>query len=90
MAEMKTQAAARCHARVAALRKRVLALKSLVPEPREEGDEEAEEAALKDGVQRFGVGNWAEIRENIGGFNAERRPVDLKDKWTNLKKRGDV
>ena len=40
--------------------------------------------------QEFGVGNWAEIRENIGGFNAERRPVDLKDKWTNLKKRGDV
>ena len=48
---------------------------------------EAEEAALKDGVQRFGVGNWAEIRENVGGLNAERRPTDLKDKWTNMVKK---
>ncbi|KAJ3356943.1 hypothetical protein GGF32_001256 [Allomyces javanicus] len=41
-----------------------------------------EEAALYAGVQKHGVGAWAIIlATNPDAFDAQRTPIDLKDKW---------
>eukprot|EP01083_Nonionella_stella_P029153 80340_1 len=47
--------------------------------------------ALKAGVEKYGVGNWADIIEdNELEFNEVRRNVDLKDKWRNMLSAGMV
>jgi hypothetical protein len=49
-----------------------------------------EEEALKNGVQKYGEGQWHKIlAENIEIFSSQgkvRTSVDLKDKWRNLKR----
>lgn len=46
---------------------------------------DAEVAALREGVERYGEGRWAVIlREYAARFDAVRISVDLKDKWRNL------
>jgi len=37
---------------------------------------------LRKGVEKYGVGQWKKIHENLSFPN--RTPVDLKDKWRNL------
>lgn len=46
---------------------------------------EEEVEFLKEGVSRFGLGNWKIIRENYP-FNRKRNNIDLRDKWRNLQK----
>lgn len=46
-----------------------------------------EEAALRAGVDRFGVGRWAEIRASECLALRGRTAVDLKDKWRNLQRK---
>ena len=42
---------------------------------------------LREGVRRFGIGQWALILGNDAGrFNTCRSQVDLKDKWRNLER----
>ena len=45
-----------------------------------------ETTALVDGVERFGLGKWAEIKKHTFDETSGRTPVDLKDKWRNLSK----
>ena len=45
-----------------------------------------ETTALVDGVERFGLGKWAEIKKHTFDEASGRTPVDLKDKWRNLSK----
>ncbi|EDV22701.1 uncharacterized protein TRIADDRAFT_28428, partial [Trichoplax adhaerens] len=46
-----------------------------------------EEDNLSEGVQLYGVGNWAMI---LSEFNfVARTNVDLKDKWRNMNKKKD-
>ena len=40
-----------------------------------------------DAVKMFGVGKWADIKEHLG---TSRSGVQLKDKWRNMLKSGDV
>ena len=47
---------------------------------------EEEVEFLKEGVERFGVGKWKDIRQNYP-FNSKRSNVDLRDKWRNLQKK---
>lgn len=46
---------------------------------------EEEVEFLKEGVSRFGIGNWKIIRDNYP-FNSKRSNVDLRDKWRNMQK----
>mmetsp|Transcript_21654 Transcript_21654/g.38444 ORF Transcript_21654/g.38444 Transcript_21654/m.38444 type:complete len:409 (+) Transcript_21654:56-1282(+) len=47
-----------------------------------------EEDALVKGVQRYGVGKWADIKADWPNiFNPLRTSVHLKDKWRNLSKK---
>ncbi|XP_057853004.2 uncharacterized protein LOC131063223 isoform X2 [Cryptomeria japonica] len=39
---------------------------------------------LVDGVSRFGVGRWSDIRKLVFSSSGYRTSVDLKDKWRNL------
>ncbi|XP_044492487.1 uncharacterized protein LOC123216170 isoform X2 [Mangifera indica] len=43
-----------------------------------------EEQALRNGVQKFGAGNWKVILKSNPNAFAERTEVDLKDKWRNM------
>ncbi|KAJ8768726.1 hypothetical protein K2173_023630 [Erythroxylum novogranatense] len=43
-----------------------------------------EEDALREGVQKFGKGNWKLILNSRRDIFAERTEVDLKDKWRNM------
>lgn len=54
-------------------------------QPKQKWTEE-EEQALKDGVERHGVGKWRMIQKDTscGPILANRSNVDLKDKWRNL------
>ncbi|CAN1197864.1 Single myb histone 6 [Linum perenne] len=45
-----------------------------------------EEAALKNGIEQFGVGFWKEILSSRRHEFNERTVVDLKDKWRNMSK----
>ncbi|CAN1141865.1 Single myb histone 5 [Linum perenne] len=45
-----------------------------------------EEAALKNGINEFGVGFWKEILNSRRDEFNERTEVDLKDKWRNMSK----
>eukprot|EP00316_Scyphosphaera_apsteinii_P009683 CAMPEP_0119301972 /NCGR_PEP_ID=MMETSP1333-20130426/3662_1 /TAXON_ID=418940 /ORGANISM="Scyphosphaera apsteinii, Strain RCC1455" /LENGTH=246 /DNA_ID=CAMNT_0007304195 /DNA_START=158 /DNA_END=898 /DNA_ORIENTATION=- len=44
-----------------------------------------EEHNLRLGVQVWGEGNWLNIHKHYA-FHANRTPVDLKDKWRNMKR----
>lgn len=46
---------------------------------------EEEVEFLKEGVERFGIGNWKTIRQNYS-FNSKRSNMDLRDKWRNMQK----
>ncbi|KAE9598896.1 putative transcription factor MYB-HB-like family [Lupinus albus] len=43
-----------------------------------------EEETLRDGVNKFGEGNWAAIRGFYSDIFENRTGVDLKDKWRNM------
>ncbi|XP_047313102.1 uncharacterized protein LOC124916431 [Impatiens glandulifera] len=43
-----------------------------------------EEDTLRDGVKKFGHGNWKSILEHYKDIFEERTEVDLKDKWRNM------
>ncbi|KAJ0095969.1 hypothetical protein Patl1_16096 [Pistacia atlantica] len=43
-----------------------------------------EEEALRNGVQKYGTGNWKVILKSDPDAFAERTEVDLKDKWRNM------
>ncbi|CAM8892704.1 unnamed protein product [Rhodiola kirilowii] len=43
-----------------------------------------EEDTLRDGVRRYGVGNWKLILNAYRGIFEERNEVDLKDKWRRM------
>ncbi|WCJ17656.1 Telomeric repeat-binding factor 2 [Euphorbia peplus] len=43
-----------------------------------------EEDALREGVQKYGVGNWTLILNSKQSVFIDRTAVDLKDKWRNL------
>lgn len=43
-----------------------------------------EEETLRDGVNRFGQGNWKLIRNCYSVVFEDRTEVDLKDKWRNM------
>ncbi|KAJ8751350.1 hypothetical protein K2173_016543 [Erythroxylum novogranatense] len=43
-----------------------------------------EEDALREGVKKFGKGNWKLILNSRRDIFAERTEVDLKDKWRNM------
>lgn len=46
----------------------------------------SENAALMEGVQRFGSGSWSAILNGMGGrFHPKRTAGDLKDRWRNMK-----
>ncbi|CAN1141854.1 Single myb histone 2 [Linum perenne] len=45
-----------------------------------------EEAALKNGIEKFGAGFWKEILSSRRDEFNERTEVDLKDKWRNMSK----
>ncbi len=47
---------------------------------------EEEVEFLKEGVVRFGIGNWKTIRQTYP-FNSRRTNLDLRDKWRNLQKK---
>lgn len=44
---------------------------------------------LREGVEKYGVGNWVSILENFR-FQPYRNNVSLKDKWRNLVKNHKV
>ena len=48
---------------------------------------EQEVQHLREGVQKYGVGNWANIlNDTTLKFDETRNAVSLKDKWRNLMK----
>eukprot|EP00052_Salpingoeca_macrocollata_P025861 m.237110 g.237110 ORF g.237110 m.237110 type:complete len:178 (+) comp22495_c1_seq2:1649-2182(+) len=49
---------------------------------------EEEVANLIQGVEKYGVGAWCVIRDNV--YLNFRSSVDIKDKWRNLVKTGEV
>ncbi|KAL1224108.1 Telomere repeat-binding protein 4 [Cardamine amara subsp. amara] len=46
----------------------------------------SEVVKLVEGVSKYGVGKWSEIKKLSFSSHAYRTPVDLKDKWRNLRK----
>jgi hypothetical protein len=48
-----------------------------------------EEDAIREGVKRFGVGNWKYIKENDSRLDA-RTTVQIKDKYRTLLQKGEV
>ncbi|EER93019.2 uncharacterized protein LOC8081546 [Sorghum bicolor] len=47
-----------------------------------------EEETLRKGVEQYGMGNWKGILDNNPDVFMGRTPVDLKDKWRNMKRLG--
>eukprot|EP00741_Cyanophora_paradoxa_P010715 tig00020538_g10357.t1 len=49
----------------------------------------AEDESLLEGIRRYGVGRWAQMRQDKTlQFRACRKPMDIKDRYRNLQKRG--
>lgn len=48
-----------------------------------------EEDAIRDGVKRFGVGNWKHIKNNDPRL-VDRTTVQIKDKYRNMLLKGDI
>jgi hypothetical protein len=48
-----------------------------------------EEDAIREGVKRYGVGNWKHIKENDSRLGA-RTTVQIKDKYRNLLQKGEI
>ncbi|TYI04087.1 hypothetical protein ES332_A11G390400v1 [Gossypium tomentosum] len=44
----------------------------------------AEVIKLVDGIAKYGVGRWTDIKKLLFASSAYRTPVDLRDKWRNL------
>ncbi len=47
---------------------------------------DSEDAAIRNGVERFGVGRWAGIKSYYHIDLADRTPVQIKDRWRTLTK----
>ncbi len=43
---------------------------------------------IRDGVRKFGIGNWASMRDNYPFQSAHRNSVKIKDKCRNMMKNG--
>jgi hypothetical protein len=50
---------------------------------------EEEMEAIREGVRRFGKGNWTTIRINSGGVLLSRTNVNIKDCYRTMEKRGE-
>ena len=46
-----------------------------------------EEESIISGVEKFGIGRWAEIRDEYKNVFQNRSSVDIKDKYRNLQKK---
>ena len=46
-----------------------------------------EEESIVSGVEKFGIGRWAEIRDEYKNVFQNRSSVDIKDKYRNLQKK---
>jgi Myb-like DNA-binding domain len=51
---------------------------------------EEETAALLSGLQNYGLGKWAQIKQEYGYILRNRHSVQLKDKYRNMKKNGEL
>jgi hypothetical protein len=47
---------------------------------------DSEDAAIRNGVDRFGVGRWADIKSYYDTDLADRTSVQIKDRWRTLNK----
>lgn len=45
---------------------------------------------VRDGVRRFGVGDWAQIRDYYPFAEAHNSSVSIKDKYRNMLKNGQM
>ncbi|GMH68310.1 hypothetical protein TrRE_jg5718 [Triparma retinervis] len=45
-----------------------------------------EEACIRAGVERYGEGHWAKIRDDYSKILEGRNSVNIKDKWRNMNK----
>lgn len=49
-----------------------------------------EKGAVKEGVKKFGVGHWVEIKKDYGEILRNRTSVQIKDVWRTMTKNGEV
>ena len=49
-----------------------------------------EKTAVKEGVQKFGVGKWKEIKAEYNAILRNRNAVQIKDCWRTMTKHGEV
>jgi hypothetical protein len=49
-----------------------------------------ETQAVRDGVRRFGPGNWTTIKWNCNGRLQNRSTVQIKDKYRNMVQKGEI
>lgn len=60
------------------------------PMQRRRGFSQAEVEAILEGLDKFGVGKWAEIKAASGGILDGRTSVQIKDKYRTMLKRGVI
>ncbi len=66
--------------------KKIAVSKGTKPRQKRKAFTESEDAAIRSGVERFGVGNWAEIKSYYHIDLADRSSVNIKDRWRTMNK----